>query len=551
MSSDPPLKPAPPRAPALVVGLALLVGLGLRLYGLRAQVFVNPDEALWSYFVVNNAQLPWLSSSLTHCTLGRVLSWDYGWPLFLAYDLYVRLLTGLGIGITELTMRLPQVAIGLLAAVLVWRLGCRTVGPRAALLALFLFLVLPFGVAWSRTFGGSMMANSLLLIVAILGWLRYVERPAERGRQWLAGLGLGLYLCGDVQFVIGGAVLAALILLAPRAEGYEGWAGLGRLVRPGVVVPPVVMFLPYVAAWVYACRLGYPDQTYLGTVLCEHKAVWGLHVGPFLRDLWHNLGLYMLLGLVMVPAALAHPERPRLMRWLLVWAGLTAAPFLFAITSDVTQAHGYHNHLVVALTLLLAYALSHLQRRVTRVLAVLVICLGTLLTTVGAVYNVAPVRAVLWPFDEAPYGGLVPNHGLKTAGYWVRQHLAATDKVFLAHDPAVGFWYLGRDPVLGGYAGHEAQAESWRAAAGKVQAAVITRGTARYPEALFRAAGFPGTVAIETDGTEVARVYTRTPGCVHLDTTATDRLFNATYHTPAALIPPGSPYVPGKPAPGE
>jgi hypothetical protein len=80
---------------------------------------------------------------------------------------------------------------------------------------------------------------------------------------------------------------------------------------------------------------------------------------------------------------------------------------------------------------------------------------------------------------------------------------------------------------------------------------VITRGTARYPEAIFRAAGFPGTVVVESGGEEVARIYTRTPRQERLATEATDPLFTATYHTPAALIPPGSPYVPGKPAPGE
>jgi hypothetical protein len=310
------------------------------------------------------------------------------------------------------------------------------------------------------------------------------------------------------------------------------------------------MFAPYVAAYVYACRLGYPDQTYLGTVLAEHHARWGFHVFPFLRDLWYSAGLCLLPAVALVPSGLRSVRWQGGQRWLAVWLALAAAPFLFAVTSQVTVSSGYHNHLLVVLSVLVAAGALSL-RPPWRVLVPAVLVTGTALATVAGVYQVTSLQGVLWPRATPPYGALVRNHGLKTAGYWVRTNLAPTDKVFVAHDPALAYWYFGRDCLTGGYTSRDLSLTPLAEHAGEVQAAVLTWASPEYPDAMLRALGFRGKILILSHGQEAARLYVRRPVSETLDAAVVDRLYDATFRTAAQIIPPGSPYVPGKRAPGE
>ncbi|NPV46946.1 MAG: hypothetical protein HPY69_08300 [Armatimonadetes bacterium] len=528
-----------------VLTLALL----LRLHGLRHLTYAGPDEGLWAYFIVNNAQLPWLSADLASSALGRIMSWDYGWPMFVGWDAYVRLLASLGIGVNEFTLALPMVLCGVGVCYLVFLAGRRLVGEAGALLASLLVAVMPHAVTWSRTIGGSVTFNSLLLLMAIIALMRYVEAPGQRRRQWVAGLAVGLYLCGDVQFAIGAVILLGLLALGPRPAGYEGSRGLARLVlRPTLFVPPVVMFLPYVAAYAYACRLGYPDQTYLGTVLAEHKARWGFHLMSFASDLWFNAGLLLMLGLTLIPRGLRQLA-PEYRRWLSLWLALTAAPFLFAMTREVTLVTCYHNHLLVAVALLVASGVMGLRQAGLRTGLATVLSAGTLLATFACVYQVQPLQGVLWPRLQAPYGAMAPETGLKAAGYWVRTRLHPTDRVFVAHDPALAFWYFGRECVTGGYTAADPPPRAFLEHRNDVCAAVVTAATP-YPPGIFTANGFPGLVTVRSKGKPVAWVHVREHVEEVIDAQTAAPLYNAAFRTPAQIIRPGSPYVPGRPLPG-
>lgn len=545
---DPTPPKSPRREPSGPVGLGAVLGIAtlLRVYGLRHLSYAGPDEGLWAYFIVNNAQLPWLSADLAHSALGRIMSWDYGWPMFVGWDAYVRLLAAMGIGVNEFTLALPMALCGVAVCFLAFLVGRRVVGEAAALLAALLVAVLPHAVTWSRTIGGSVTVNSLLLLLAILALLRFLEAPDQPRRQWLAGAAVGLYLCGDVQFVVGAAILLGLVTLGPRPAGYEGGRGLARLVlRPRLLVPPVVMFLPYVAAYIYAWRLGYPDQTYLGTVLAEHTARWGLHLVPFLTDLWFNAGLLLVLALTLVPRGLARLT-PGYRRWLGLWLALTAAPFLFALTKETTLVTCYHNHLLVVAALLMASGVMSVPQVVLRRGLTVVLGAGTLLATVACVYQVQPLQGVLWPRLQAPYGAMAPESGLKAAGYWVRTHLRPTDRVFVAHDPALAFWYFGRECVTGGYTAADPPPEAFLQHRDEVRAAVVTAATP-YPPGIFATNGFPGLVTIQSKGRPVAWIHVREPMAAVVEAEAVAPLYNAAFRTPAQIIPPGSPYVPGKP----
>lgn len=523
----------------------MLLALLLRTYGLRHLVYSNPDEALLSYFVVRVAQLSPVSPQPADNALANILSWDYGWPLNVTYDLYLRALDVLHVPVNEATLALPTVAFGLLQCLLVFLLGRRFGGARAGLLGAAFVAVLPIFVGQGRSIGAVQASSGALFLLAVLQAARYFERPQGAKRQWLLGLCLGLHVSGDTQLVLGALVLLLFSAMWPRPAGYEGWYGWRRLVlRPGVLIPPVVLFAPFIPAYLYAVHLGYPDQTYLGSILMGHRPQWGFHLLPFLTDLGRNMGL---LPLLLLPVALALRGRfgDGRYRWLLCWIGITALPFVFAVTNEVTEAYTYHQHLATGLVLLLASALAALRpRRVGAALAAAAI-VGALSFTLGGVLRLEPFPSQ-YSANKIPYGGLTANNGMKAAGYWVRENVPMSDDVFVAHDPAVTYWYLGREGIIGGYGAGMVRADSFLKQRDRIQVAVIPDQRQYYAPSLFVANGFRGHIVVRGGGREVLDIYTRQPLRQTLDTEQIDPLFDRTYNTLRTLIPPGAPYVPGK-----
>lgn len=569
--------------------LILLVALALRTTGLRGLVYANPDEALWSYFIVTTAQLSPVATDMAHNALARIMSWDYGYPLFVLDYVYVRALELLGAPVSEWTLPGPLIAFGTLNCLLVFLVTRRLGGTLAALIAAALMAVMPLTVGRSRSIGGAEAFSGFVFLLAILQVMRYLERPEDRRRQWLAGLCVGLYLCGDVQFLVGGAVLVGLMLMwpgsrleaapeasaggcravcdgprraaTPPTEGSSaGWraslpARLRLIWKPGILLPPLILFLPYIPAWLYAIKLGYPDQTYLGTVLAEHKADWGLHLGPFMQDLARNMGVFPVFALVLLlPYFLK--TRGMAQKWLLLWIGLTALPFLVAVTSTVTEAAGYHEHLVAGLAVALGlsvaafgrgwFAGEHTGRPVGLVIVAAIVVVGPLLVTLGGVFRVGPL-VPLWPSEKIPYGGLVANSGMKTAGYWVRQRVPLQAEVFVAHDPAVAYWYCGRECITGGLVANADRKQALLKHAKTVRVAVIPGQEDLYPPEFMASLGFRGRISVAARTRERLNIYLRESVREVLETTEMDRRYDLTYRTSRAIIPPPWPYVPGKP----
>lgn len=542
-----PQPPAPPPSRRVIIALVVIILLAacLRTWGLRSLVYTNPDEALFSYFIVRVAGLSPLTLHPATNAIANLLSWDYGWPLYTVDYLYLKGLQAVGLPIYEATLALPTALFGCLNCLLIYLLGARFGRRRAGLMAAALVAVMPLLVGRSRSIGGAEACSGFLFLLAVLQITHYLQQP-NRKRQWLAGLCLGLYVCGDVQVAIGATVLLLLTILWPRAEGYQGVKGWLRLVvTPGTLVPPLLLFTPYLPTYAYALKLGYRDQTYLGTMLAEHHADLGLHLSGFLHDLALNTGF---LPLLLIPVALL-ALRGRLsdgrVRWLLVWIALTALPFLVAVTDRVTQASGYHEHLVAGLALLLGLALSSVRPRAAGTALAGVAVLGALFFTCAGVLRLAPLTPY-WPSEKIPYGGLTPNNGMKTAGYWVRGNVPPSEHVFAAHDPGVAGWYLGRDAIIGGYGFGMERAGSFLKAKSQVSVAVIPAQQDQYPPSLFAVNGFPGRIIVRSGGREVLNMYTRKPLQQTLDTEQCDPLYTEAYHTSEAIVPPGSGYVPGK-----
>ena len=120
-------------------------------------------------------------------------------------------------GSSAVTVRLVPLALFAVAAILVWRVGRRTVGEPAATAAAVLFAIWPPYLVWKSTrahgFYGSTLVLSLLVLLLTL---RLGERPSRRDAAAL-GLCLGLgWWAGPATAVV---ALPALLWLATSLRG--------------------------------------------------------------------------------------------------------------------------------------------------------------------------------------------------------------------------------------------------------------------------------------------------------------------------------------------
>jgi hypothetical protein len=175
-----------------------------------------------------------------------------------------------------------------------------------------------------------------------------------------------------------------------------------------------------------------------------------------------------------------------------------------------------------------------------------IVVIGALLVTLGGLFRV-PALVPLWPEQKIPYGGLVPNSGMKTAGHWVRRNVPPQERVFVAHDPAVAYWYMGRECVTGGLVNMAQRKETLLREAPRIAVAVIPGDLAAYPPELMRGLGFAGDITVTAGGAPVLMIYTRRPVNATLAVEEGDRQYNAAVRTARAIIPPPWPYAPGKP----
>ena len=189
----------------VLVGLAAVAGIALRVWVYRSSMGVpDSDEAVVGLMALHvlDGELP-------------VFFWGQGFggsqeailtaPLFWAF------------GPSWLALRLVPIALTAAAAVVVWRVGRRTIGePAAAVAGCLAWIWPPFLIQrLTHQFGfyaGGLLYSALLLLVG----LRLVERPS-RARAALFGLVIGLALWQSAQVLpVAVAVVAWTLWKQPR-----------------------------------------------------------------------------------------------------------------------------------------------------------------------------------------------------------------------------------------------------------------------------------------------------------------------------------------------
>ena len=195
---------------AAVAGTGLVAGIALRVWVLASPVGgLDGDEAVWGLMARHV-----LDGELS------VFFWaqSYGGTQESLLTALVFVVSGSG----TLALRAVPMLLFALAAVLVWRIGRRTVGEPAARIAAALFWIWPAYLVWKSTRAhGFYGAMTVLALAVLLLALRLYERDSPLDASLLGlALGVGWWASPQVAFL---AVPALGWLLVRRPQVLRLW----------------------------------------------------------------------------------------------------------------------------------------------------------------------------------------------------------------------------------------------------------------------------------------------------------------------------------------
>lgn len=174
----------------LVLAAAIVAGVAVRAWVLSTPLgTLDADEAVWGLMA-------------RHALDGELSTFYWGQSYGGTQEVLLTALLFAVVGSGTLALKLVPVTLFAAAAVLVWRVGIRTIGEPAARVAAALFWIWPSYLVWKSTRAHGFYGAALVLsLLALLLVLRLRDRPSTLDAAWL-GLVLGLGWWATPQFAL-------------------------------------------------------------------------------------------------------------------------------------------------------------------------------------------------------------------------------------------------------------------------------------------------------------------------------------------------------------
>ena len=350
-----------------LLAVALIGGIALRVWIYRAALGIpDSDEAIVGLMV-------------RHFRHGEITTFYWGQAYGGTQEVLLTVPVFLLVGSSWIALRIVPIGLSFVAAWLVWRVGRRTIGERAARIAAVVYCVWPPFVLYKLTHQWGFYASSVLYCgLLLLLTLRMVERPS-RGRAAIFGLTLGLGAWESEQLV---PIAVALILWTI----WKQWRNLRRL---WVAVPLVVVGGLPSLVWNLRHDWGSLSSPIADTTTYQHRLrifaspLMPMMIGlrtPFTQELLLPAALTLLVYAAAVGLFLYGAYRARSGNGSILYVVAAVYPFVYAI-SPQTLFVSEPRYLVVlspVLALLVAQVATTDVRGVAVIAAALVVSVATL-----------------------------------------------------------------------------------------------------------------------------------------------------------------------------
>ena len=392
----------------VVLAVAAVIGIALRFVVHASSLgALDADEAVWGLMS-------------RHVLEGEVSAFYWGQGYGGTQEVLLTApLVALSAGVWAI--RVVPVLLTALAAVLVWRIGRRTIGEPAATAAAAVFWVGPAYLVWKSThahgfYGSGLVIGSLVLLLV----LRLAERRSLRDTA-LLGLMLGLGAWQTPQIVPIVVAAVAWLTFRRRDVWRDAWAAL-----PLLLVGTLPWLLSNVRHDWWSFRFDSGDTPYLPRLRGFFSSTLPMTLGlriPFTSE-WlagPALSIAAYAGLVAPLALLA--RRHRGANVLLLIVVVAAYPPLYALSPAtwINDEPRYVLMLVPSLVLLLALPLVTVPRAVAGFAAALALTIVVLAKIAGSPEYERRAEGHVIPRELTPLLSELNRRGIADvfAGYWV------------------------------------------------------------------------------------------------------------------------------------
>lgn len=451
----------------VIIFLILVIALVLRLYNFRqGEVLVSSDE-VYAFEIAAKPVYGVLSgNSLELATqLFRYFNYPWGWTSLIGTTIVTFILVLFHIPITEFTINIASIFIGLLSISSLYLLCVVITEKRLiAFFSALIFAILPIHVALSRSVTVNNMYSTTLFFLTLFFFINYFKKSEEEKKHAkkyvvLGMLSLGFYLGADNQFPgILPILFVSGLLFDTQKNIFRRIIGTLQTFLNKYLFLFFCVNLPLIFGTIYLAQKGLVKSSYLN--LFHSKALYlGFYYHDFLRALYDDAGPVLMFTFVIsfiynFICIFWKKEQRKERIFLFFWFSITAFPWLFLLSSKIAWFQLYIMQPLSCLVIVSAFFFHDIFeqikgirqewfRRTTITISVLILSCILIFTLASMSNLVYKTNYFGWQFTPV-FGQVGENIGIKTIGYYVREQTSNESTIFVDVESFVGEYYLHR-----------------------------------------------------------------------------------------------------------
>lgn len=525
-------------------------------------VYVTSDDLLITFEAMRIIKRSLFSFSVSNNFFVGIIGFPAGFTVTFSV-ITIAILNALQVPLTEIPMRLPLSLFGALTCFPVYYLVRELTKKEGIAYFSSLFIAVGyFHIFESRFLGRMHIVIPLFFSLSGVYYLVQFYNTRKRHYAWAASLCIGLYLVGSYVHPAIIALIFFISFLYCAGKQVSFWGKvkvtLRGAFRKELVIIPLLFYSPYVIAALYAIfvRKSY-SAGFLGHIMGKREVA---QIGFYLPQLIHylvvNFGTWlswiMVIGVVYGAYCLINLKKQSI---LLVWFLIYTLPFVFFSK----RIDNYLLEPVIPLILLSWMGIfeacdtliGRYHFKIVRILISFLLTVAVLFTvaaTLGVVFKV-PLFKKICPEVYGNGGTILPDTGIKTAGYYIRKHIASDKKIFTDFEPCISNFYFNRVKMYAQFdATLEQNLDYFVRVKDKVDVAVITVKDAHLYVARF---GYPGlfslAATVVNNQQPLVYIYVKMQSYaqpVILDVKKYNSLFDQEFATLNQIMPKGMEYPP-------